>query len=104
MNVFESFYVKPSENELIETVVHMKSDPRPALLGTVVSASGKPIDGALVAVYRSGGAGEPDVLEGSIYTDTFGQFAFGPLEPGKLYLVRVYKNDNQIRTLEQPKD
>ena len=55
---------------------------------------------ALVAVYQSGGGGSPDVPVGSLYTDEFGQFAFGPLEPGKLYIVRVYKNSGQMRTLE----
>lgn len=104
MNASASFYVKPSENELIETTVHMKPDPHPALLGTVVSEDGKPLSGALVAIYRSGGAGAPDSPEGSLYTDEFGQFAFGPLDPGKLYLVRVYKNNRQIRTLEQPEN
>ncbi len=102
MNAFETFYVKPSENELIETVIHIKPDPRPALLGSVLNEAGKPVAGALVAVYRSGGGGAPDVPIGSLYTDEFGQFAFGPLDSGKLYLVRVYQNDGQIRTLEQP--
>lgn len=100
MNAFETFYVKPAENELIETVVHIRPDPRPALLGSVVGTDGKPVDSALVAVYQSGGSEAPDVPVGSLYTDEFGQFAFGPLEPGKLYLVRVYKNGGQPRTLE----
>ena len=100
MNAFETFYVKPSENELIETVVHIKPDPRPALLGSVVGAEGRPVASALVAVYQSGGGSAPDTPVGSLYTDEFGQFAFGPLEPGKLYIVRVYKNGDRRRTLE----
>lgn len=100
MNAFETFYVKPANNELIETVVHIKPDPRPALLGSVVDADGKPVAAALVAVYESGGGSAPDAPVGSLYTDEFGQFAFGPLEPEKLYLVRVYKNSKRFRILE----
>lgn len=100
MNAFETFYVKPAENELIETVVHIRADPRPALLGSVIGDDGKPVESALIAVYEAGGSTAPDTPVGSLYTDEFGQFAFGPLSPGKLYLVRVYKNSGKPRTLE----
>lgn len=99
MNLFESFYVKPAACEVIETTVHIKPDPRPALLGTVLSQK-KPVQDALVAVYLSGGQDAPDKPIGSLYTDELGQFAFGPLEPGKLYQVRVFKSGEAARFLE----
>lgn len=100
MNLYESFYVKPAANERIETVVHIQPDRRPALLGTVVGADHKPVEAALVAVYRSGGADAPDTPVGSLYTDALGQFAFGPLEPDRLYQVRVFKSSENVRSLE----
>lgn len=102
MNAFESFYLRPAENELIETVVQLRPDPRPAILGTVVGDDHRPVANALVAVYESGGDA-PDIPVGSLYTDELGQFAFGPLEPAKLYIIRVYKNGGNVRTLEQAK-
>lgn len=101
MNAFESFYLRPAKNELIETVVQLKADPRPALIGSVVDETSRPVANALVAVYESGGDA-PDKPIGSLYTDELGQFAFGPLEPSKLYIVRVYKGGGCLRTLEHP--
>jgi len=46
LNLFQSFYVKPAANELVETTVHIQPDPRPALLGTVLSGK-KPVQDAL---------------------------------------------------------
>lgn len=100
MNLYESFCVKPAANERIETVVHIHPDRRPALLGTVLDARHRPVEDALVAVYRSGGAEAPDTPVGSLYTDELGQFAFGPLEPDQLYQVRVFKSSDNVRSLE----
>lgn len=99
MNLFQSFYVKPAANELVETTVHIQPDPRPALLGTVLAGK-KPVSDALVAVYLSGGPDAPDQPVGSLYTDELGHFAFGPLEPQKLYQVRVFKASGAARNLE----
>lgn len=100
MNLYESFFVKPAANERVETTVHIHPDRRPALLGTVLDAAGKPVEAALIAVYRSGGADAPDTPVGSLYTDALGQFAFGPLEPDRLYQVRVFKCGEHTRNLE----
>lgn len=100
MNLYESFFVKPAENERVETTVHIHPDRRPALLGTVLDTAGRPVTAALVAVYRSGGAEAPDTPVGSLYTDELGQFAFGPLEPDQLYQVRVFKRGDGARSLE----
>ena len=77
LNLFQSFYVKPAANELVETTVHI-----------------------LVAIYLSGGQDAPDQPVGSLYTDELGHFAFGPLEPQKLYQVRVFKAGPSARNLE----
>lgn len=99
LNLFQSFYVKPAANELVETTVHIQPDPRPALVGTVLSEK-RPVQDALVAIYLSGGQDAPDQPVGSLYTDELGHFAFGPLEPQKLYQVRVFKAGPAARSLE----
>jgi len=98
MNYSQSFYVKPATHEVVETTVALAADQRPALIGTVVDTNDKPVDAALVTVYR---ADAPQTPIGALYTDDQGQFAFGPLEPGKLYHVKVFKRTDQIRALEQ---
>lgn len=96
-----SFYVRPSVGEQIQTSVTLCADPRPALLGVAVNQTGRPIADALVVLTASG-LTEPDQLIGTTYTDALGQFAFGPLEPGTLYQVRITQLHLQLRTLEQP--
>lgn len=98
MNHAQSFYVKPAAHEVVETRVSLALDRRPALIGTVVGPDEKPIDAALVTFYRADAPSRPI---GALYTDELGRFAFGPLEPGQLYHVKVFHAADDIRTLEQ---
>lgn len=97
MNFSHSFFVKPAAHEVVETTVALSADQRPALLGTVLGADGKAASGALVTLYC---ADAPETPVGALYTDEQGQFAFGPLEPGRLYHVKVFKRSDNIRALE----
>ena len=99
--MYSSFFVRPSAGEQVETTVSLHADPRPALLGTAVSADGKPVAGALVVLTASGKTA-PDPTVGVTYTDEMGRFAFGPLEPGALYQVSIYADSMLHRVLEQP--
>lgn len=98
MNLSQSFYVKPAAHEIVETTVSLAADQRPALIGTVVCADSKPVEAALITVYR---ADAPEAPIGALYTDELGRFSFGPLDPGKLYYVKVFKRAENIRELEQ---
>lgn len=98
MNLNQTFFVKPAPHEIVQTTVSLAADQRPALIGTVVGTDDKPVDAALVTVYR---ADAPDTPIGALYTDAAGQFAFGPLAPGQLYQVKVFKSGDNIRALEQ---
>lgn len=96
-----SFCVKPNEHERIETTIHLQADHRPALIGTVLNETGKPVEDALITIYKSGCASKDDTTIGTVYTDNLGRFAFGPLEPNHLYEVKVFKYDENSRILEQ---
>ncbi len=98
MNLLQSFYVKPASHEVVETSVSLSLDQRPALTGTVTDPDGKPVDAALVTFYR---ADSPERPVGALYTDELGRFAFGPLEPGQLYHVKVFHLEDGFRTLKQ---
>lgn len=97
MNFSHSFYVKPASHEVVEATCALSADQRPALIGTVLGTDGKAAPGALVTVYR---ADAPETPVGALYTDEQGQFAFGPLEPGKLYHIKVFQRSDDIRALE----
>lgn len=98
MNYWHSFYVKPAAHEVVETSVTLSLDQRPALTGTVTEPDGKPAEAALVTFYRADAPARP---VGAMYTDELGRFAFGPLEPGQLYHVKIFHATDGIRTLEQ---
>ncbi|MDO4270068.1 MAG: carboxypeptidase-like regulatory domain-containing protein [Eubacteriales bacterium] len=98
MNLSQSFYVKPAAHEVVDTTVSLFLDQRPALVGTVVDGDDKPVEAALVTVYR---ADAPTRPISALYTDELGRFTFGPLESGKLYHIKVFKSTDGIRALEQ---
>lgn len=104
MNQFANFFLKPGAHERIETVVRLTPDERPALLGTVLDSGQRPVEAALVTLYRSGGADGTDQPVGSLYTDSLGRFAFGPLESDRLYQVQVFKSSSRVRCLELAED
>ena len=97
MNFSHSFFVKPAAHEVVETTVALSADQRPARVGTVLGTDGKAVSGALVTVYC---ADAPERPVGALYADEQGQFAFGPLEPGRLYHIKVFKLSDNIRALE----
>ena len=41
--MYASFFVRPAQQERIETVVELRPETRPALLGTAVDDNAKPI-------------------------------------------------------------
>ena len=92
-----SFYIKPVQNERIEATVHLTADTRPSLTGVVTDSKNKPVDGALVTVSTTE---EPIQVLGAVYTDASGIFIFGPLSPGTLYQVRIYKGEEAARSLD----
>ena len=104
MNQSANFFLKPGAHERVETIVRLTPDARPALLGTIVDNNQRPVEAALVTLYRSGGADGADEPVGSLYTDSLGRFAFGPLEPDRLYQVQVFKASGRVRCLELAED
>ncbi len=99
MGSYTKFYFRPGQDELIETIVHMQPDTRSSIHGFVRESDGRAIPDALVMLFL---AGEDDELAMSAQTvtDELGQFMFGPLNSGQLYMIKVYKNSVKIRELQ----
>ncbi len=99
MSGYTKFYMRPGENELIETTVSLRPDARSAVHGVVKDIKGKVIASALAVLFE---IGESDVskLVSEVFTDDLGEFMFGPLTTGQLYMIKVYKSMYRPRQLE----
>ncbi len=98
MSAYAKFYFRPAKGEKIQTVVTPKEDASCGLCGTVAEGEEK-LSGALVLLFETQGQATGRLLASNI-TDEDGEFAFGPLAPGELYIVKVYKDSLKLRELE----
>ncbi len=98
MSSFAKFYFRPSKGEKIHTVVIPKEDESCGIFGKV-SDGERVVRGALVLLFETEGQEAGRLLASNI-TDEDGQFAFGPLKAGELYLIKVYKDSLKLRELE----
>lgn len=96
---FSKFYFRPGQGEQIETTVSMRQDSRSAIHGYVKAPDGEAYGDAAVMLFEAQERGDPKLVS-QMFTDEFGQFMFGPLDAGKLYLVKVFKNTVRVRELE----
>ncbi|MGI5970480.1 MAG: carboxypeptidase-like regulatory domain-containing protein [Oscillospiraceae bacterium] len=100
MSAFTKFYFRPGENEQIETTVRLTPDQRSAIHGSVRDLEGRAVKDALVLLFETGSSPEDLKLTAQAFTDDLGQFVFGPLSSGCLYLVKIFKNMIKLRDLE----
>ena len=96
---FTKFFFRPGKGEQIETTVRLLPDSRSAVYGTIRDAGGAPIRDAAVFLFESPEEGEPRLVS-RMFTDERGQFLFGPLDPGTLYLAEVFSGELRVRQLE----
>jgi len=95
------FYFRPGQGEQIETVVRMHPDSQSTIHGYIKDPAGEPFADAAVLLFEAQENKDPRLVSQMI-TDELGQFAFGPLDPGTLYLIRIFKSTTRIREIEQP--
>lgn len=98
MSAFAKFYFRPSKGEKIHTVVTPKEDDVCGICGKVTDGE-RAVKGALVLLFFASGQ-ETGKLLSSVTTDEDGEFAFGPLIDGELYVIKVYKDSLKLRELE----
>ena len=100
MNAYTKFFFRPGDNERIETTVHLDPESRSAIFGTVLDGMDLPVRDALVILFVTGNHPDELAISSQRFTDDDGHFFFGPLESGKLYLVKVFQNAVKLRELE----
>jgi hypothetical protein len=96
---FTKFYFRPGQGEQIETTVSLRQDARSVIHGYIKDTEGEAYSDAAVLIFEARETEDPKLIS-QMFTDEFGQFLFGPLDPGKLYLVKVFKNTMRLRELE----
>ncbi|MBE6992383.1 MAG: carboxypeptidase regulatory-like domain-containing protein [Ruminococcaceae bacterium] len=91
------FYFRTSENEHIQTTVHIQPESRCVITGRVLDEKDSPVSDAAVFLYQGI---EPALLLAQSFTDGDGTFCFGPLQNDTLHKIKIYKNNSKIRELE----
>lgn len=97
MSIFSKFYFRPDCGEQVQVTLTVSEDSHAAVCGTVTDQTGCTVQDAMVILYVCD-TQDPQPIAG-LCTDDDGQFVFGPLEGGKLYMVKVFYNDLQIREM-----
>lgn len=89
--------VCPQENQQIEAVIKLQKEKRAVIHGTIVDSNGNPVADAVVKLLQ--------IVEGCklpcplthTFTDQYGQFLLGPLCPNRQYMLKVYKDNIQVK-------
>lgn len=92
----------PKENEQIDTVITITEEPRSVIHGVVKDEKGRYVKDAVVKLFRAKECDDHCALKPitHTFTDECGQFIFGPLVPGKKYVIKVWVNDVKIYKTE----
>jgi len=98
VSAFTKFYFRPSKGEIIHTAVTPKEDESCGICGKVTDGE-RTVKGAVVLLFETEGQNAGKLLS-SVTTDEDGEFAFGPLVEGELYVIKVYKDSLKLRELE----
>lgn len=89
--------VCPKENQQIEAVIKLPVEKRACIHGTVLDANGNPVADAVVKLLQVvDGCKLPCPLTHT-FTDQYGQFLIGPLCPNRKYMLKIYKDNIQIK-------
>ena len=100
MSIYGRFYFRPGEGESVNTRLCCTPGRGSSIMGLVETGDGVPVQGALALLFIVPDAGAPELMA-EFLTDEEGHFFFGPLESGRLYLVKVFKSELERRQLEQ---
>jgi len=94
------FHCKPAPGERIETRLVTTPDPAACVFGQVTDPAGTPLAGALVVLLRIETDTPGGVPVAQMLTDPDGHFAFGGLDGGVLYRVKVFCCNGRARVVE----
>jgi hypothetical protein len=88
------FFIKPSLGTQIEARVTMFDDEMTGIVGTLTDKEEKAVENAMCLLFSE----EMSLLDRR-FTDSDGQFLFGPLKADELYIIKIHKSDTAVRLL-----
>jgi len=91
------FSFTPGQNEKIEAVVTVPNERRSIVHGTVYNLDGQHVADAVVRLFVCNEEKLEPVAD--TFTDSDGEFIFGPVETEKNYVVKVYVNGVTLREI-----
>ena len=89
--------VCPKKNQQIEAVIKLPEERRAVIHGTVLDANGNPVADAVVKLLQIVDCCKLPVPLTHTFTDQYGQFLLGPLCPDKKYMLKVYKDNIDMK-------
>jgi hypothetical protein len=98
VSAFAKFYFRPSKGEWIHTIAAPDDESECGIYGRV-EEKGKAVRDALVLLFKTDGEKAGPLLS-AVTTDDEGEFAFGPLADGELYLIKIFRDSVKLRELE----
>lgn len=100
-NRLTKFEFTPEENQQIEATIVLPKESRSVIHGVVKNHKNCEVENAVVKVFEVvENCGKYNLTPiGHTFTDEFGQFLFGPLCPGRHYVVKVWVNDMRIKEM-----
>jgi hypothetical protein len=98
VSAFTKFYFRPSKDEWVHAVAAPDREIGCGIYGRV-EEKGKPVARAMVMLLRAEGE-HGGIPISSVITDEEGDFAFGPLEAGQLYVIKIFCDGVKLRELE----
>jgi len=85
----------PRENEQIDAVIRISKEKRSCIYGTILDESGKPVKDAVIKLLQVCNKGIVPLTH--TFTDQYGQFLMGPLCANQRYMLKIYKDNINIR-------
>ncbi|MDD5018179.1 MAG: carboxypeptidase-like regulatory domain-containing protein [Eubacteriales bacterium] len=91
------FAFTPGKNERIEAIVTIPEELRSIVHGTVYDMEGNKVKDAVVRLFLYEAEKQEPVSH--TFTDSDGEFIFGPLAADKHYIVKVHVNGVTLREM-----
>ncbi|HZW83088.1 MAG TPA: hypothetical protein VFF14_06640 [Candidatus Deferrimicrobium sp.] len=91
----------PGQNEQLETTINLQRENRSIIHGVVKDEKNCLIKDAVVKLFEMPNKDNCCVLVPLFhtFTDECGQFLFGPLTPGKRYVIKVWHKEVVVKTI-----
>ncbi|WP_432401984.1 hypothetical protein [Wukongibacter sp. M2B1] len=95
-----SFGFVPDENEQLDVILKVPYEPRSVIQGVVKNYRNEVVKDAVVKLFKEK-CMEPYELQPitHTFTDEWGHFIFGPLEPNQKYVIKVWIEDINNREI-----